>query len=234
MRQSFWLMALAVLTSASAQAQDSTPALQVIPLQRPSGAAAAPAKPTTATPVTVTAGPTQESAGVSPAAVPAPSPAPVSKPASAPVATSPVATPAEPASADTAPPDTAPAEETKKPAPKPKPAAKPRQINSDGSLRISLGQAVSGSLSGSASRSYRLSAKAGAKVRIEVTGKVALAYFSVSQPDGKTIQPVETRGWLGELPADGEYTIKVYLYRDGAGSEGKPVDYRLRVLPASR
>lgn len=227
MRQSFWLMALAALTSASAQAQDSTPALQVIPLQRPSGAAAAPAKPTTATPVTVTAGPTQESAGVSPAAVP--SPAPVSKPAPAPVAASPVATPAEPAS-----PDTAPAEETKKPAPKPKPAAKPRQINSDGSLRISLGQAVSGSLSGSASRSYRLSAKAGAKVRIEVTGKVALAYFSVSQPDGKTIQPVETRGWLGELPADGEYTIKVYLYRDGAGSEGKPVDYRLRVLPASR
>lgn len=229
MRQSFWLMALAALTSASAQAQDSTPALQVIPLQRPSGAAAAPAKPTTATPVTVTAGPTQESAGVSPAAVPAPSPAPVSKPASAPVATSPVAMPAEPASTDTAP-----AEEAKKPAPKPKPAAKPRPINSDGSLRISLGQAVSGSLSGSASRSYRLSAKAGAKVRIEVTGKVALAYFSVSQPDGKTIQPVETRGWLGELPADGEYTIKVYLYRDGAGSEGKPVDYRLRVLPASR
>ncbi len=229
MRQSFWLMALAALTSASAQAQDSTPALQVIPLQRPSGAAAAPAKPTTATPVTVTAGPTQESAGVGPAAVPAPSPAPVSKPASAPVATSPVAMPAEPASTDTAP-----AEEAKKPAPKPKPAAKPRPINSDGSLRISLGQAVSGSLSGSASRSYRLSAKAGAKVRIEVTGKVALAYFSVSQPDGKTIQPVETRGWLGELPADGEYTIKVYLYRDGAGSEGKPVDYRLRVLPASR
>lgn len=229
MRQSFWLMALAALTSASAQAQDSTPALQVIPLQRPSGAAAAPAKPTTATPVTVTAGPTQESAGVSPAAVPAPSPAPVSKPAPAPVAASPVATPAEPAT-----PDTAPAEETKKPAPKPKPAAKPRPINSDGSLRIGLGQAVSGSLSGSASRSYRLSAKAGAKVRIEVTGKVALAYFSVSQPDGKTIQPVETRGWLGELPADGEYTIKVYLYRDGAGSEGKPVDYRLRVLPASR
>lgn len=229
MRQSFWLMALAALTSASAQAQDSTPALQVIPLQRPSGAAAAPAKPTTATPVTVTAGPTQESAGVSPAAVPAPSPAPLSKPAPAPVAASPVATPVEPVS-----PDPAPAEEAKKPAPKPKPAAKPRQINSDGSLRISLGQAVSGSLSGSASRSYRLSAKAGAKVRIEVTGKVALAYFSVSQPDGKTIQPVETRGWLGELPADGEYTIKVYLYRDGAGSEGKPVDYRLRVLPASR
>ena len=42
MRQSFWLMALAALTSATAQAQDSTPALQVIPLQRPSGAAAAP------------------------------------------------------------------------------------------------------------------------------------------------------------------------------------------------
>ena len=120
------------------------------------------------------------------------------------------------------------------PRPKPRPVSKPRPVNRDGSLRISLGQTLSGSLSGSASRSYRLSAKAGAKVRIEVTGKVALAYFSVIQPDGKTIQPVETRGWLGELPDGGDYTIKVYLYRDGAGSEGKPVDYRLRVLSASR
>jgi hypothetical protein len=224
MRQSFWLMALAALTSATAQAQDNTPALQVIPLQRPSGAAAAPAKSATATPVTVTASPTQDAASVSPAAAPAVvTPAPAAAPTAA--------TPSPTASAS---PETPPAVEAAKPVPKPRPVSKPRPVNRDGSLRISLGQTLSGSLSGSASRSYRLSAKAGAKVRIEVTGKVALAYFSVIQPDGKTIQPVETRGWLGELPDDGDYTIKVYLYRDGAGSEGKPVDYRLRVLSASR
>jgi len=225
MRQSFWLMALAALTSATAQAQDSTPALQVIPLQRPSGAAAAPVKSATATPVTVTANPTQDAASASPTAAAAPVIAPA--PAAAPTAAAP--SPTEPASLDTPP-----AAEAKKPAPKPRPVSKPRPANSDGSLRINQGQTLSGSLSGSTSRSYRLSAKAGAKVRIEVTGKVALAYFSVIQPDGKTIQPVETRGWLGELPDDGDYTIKVYLYRDGAGSEGKPVDYRLRVLPVSR
>ena len=223
MRQSFWLMALAALTTATAQAQDSTPALQVIPLQRPSGAAAAPAKSVTATPVTVTASPTQDAASVSPAAAPVVTPAPAAAPTAA--------TPSPTASAS---PETPPAVEAAKPVPKPRPVSKPRPVNRDGSLRISLGQTLSGSLSGSASRSYRLSAKAGAKVRIEVTGKVALAYFSVIQPDGKTIQPVETRGWLGELPDDGDYTIKVYLYRDGAGSEGKPVDYRLRVLSASR
>lgn len=217
MRQSFWLMTLVALGSATAQAQDSEPTLQVTPLQRPSGNAA-PVKPTPATPVTVTPMPGQAtSAGQA----------------------APVAIPSPPAAADSARPalasDAKPADEVKpqaRPRPVSKPAASPRPTSSDGALRVSLGQTVSGRLSNNASRDYRLSVKAGTKVRIELAGKVPLAYFTISRPDGKPMHPVDTRGWLGELPDEGEYGIRVYLFREGAGSEGRPVDYRLRVLPA--
>ncbi|HNX70019.1 MAG TPA: PPC domain-containing protein [Rivihabitans pingtungensis] len=78
---------------------------------------------------------------------------------------------------------------------------------------------------------HSFNAKAGDTVRVELNGKNPLAYLTLIQPDGKEMVPAETRGLLLTLPMDGQYSVKVFLFRDGAGSDGKPVDYRLRVLP---
>lgn len=244
MRRSFCLLTWAALSS-GALAQEAAP-LQVVPLQRPANAAEAPAKtkqaepsaskpaakpavaakptapaaaPTQGAPVKVDvhgAEPAPAAAVSAPAPAPAVAPTPAVEAAAAPVA--PAA--AEPTSEPPAPPSKA------KPAPKPRP--KPA-ASADGA-QIKIGQTITGSLTGSASRSYRFNAKAGSKVRLELTGANPLAYMTLSQPDGKAMIPEETRGLLLELPMDGVYAVKVYLFRDGAGAGGKAVDYRLRVL----
>jgi hypothetical protein len=135
------------------------------------------------------------------------------------------AAPAAPAAAEpTSEPPAPPSKAKPAPKPRPKPAA-----SADGA-QIKIGQTITGSLTGSASRTYRFNAKAGSKVRLELTGANPLAYMTLSQPDGKAMIPEETRGLLLELPMDGVYAVKVYLFRDGAGAGGKAVDYRLRVL----
>lgn len=241
MRRSFCLLTWAALSS-GALAQEAAP-LQVVPLQRPANAAEAPAKTkqaepsaskpaakpaVAAKPTVPAAAPTQGAPvkvdvhGAEPApaaAVSAPAPAPAVAPTPAvEAAAAPAA--AEPTSEPPAPPSKA------KPAPKPRP--KPA-ASADGA-QIKIGQTITGSLTGSASRTYRFNAKAGSKVRLELTGANPLAYMTLSQPDGKAMIPEETRGLLLELPMDGVYAVKVYLFRDGAGAGGKAVDYRLRVL----
>lgn len=241
MRRSFCLLTWAALSS-GALAQEAAP-LQVVPLQRPANAAEAPAKTkqaepsaskpaakpaVAAKPTAPAAAPTQGAPvkvdvhGAEPApaaAVSAPAPAPAVAPTPAvEAAAAPAA--AEPTSEPPAPPSKA------KPAPKPRP--KPA-ASADGA-QIKIGQTITGSLTGSASRTYRFNAKAGSKVRLELTGANPLAYMTLSQPDGKAMIPEETRGLLLELPMDGVYAVKVYLFRDGAGAGGKAVDYRLRVL----
>lgn len=130
------------------------------------------------------------------------------------------------------PPPAAPAPEEKAASPAspkaaPRPVAPPRpRANPAGA-----GQTFSGSLSGSVSKVHHFNAKAGDKVRVELSGRNPLAYLTVTQPDGKEMLPTETRGLLANLPMDGQYSVKVFLFRDGAGSDGKPVDYRLRVVP---
>jgi hypothetical protein len=106
------------------------------------------------------------------------------------------AAPAAPAAAEpTSEPPAPPSKAKPAPKPRPKPAA-----SADGA-QIKIGQTITGSLTGSASRTYRFNAKAGSKVRLELTGANPLAYMTLSQPDGKAMIPEETRGLLLELPS---------------------------------
>ncbi|MBP8814422.1 MAG: hypothetical protein KBE71_03350 [Laribacter sp.] len=95
---------------------------------------------------------------------------------------------------------------------------------------MSLGQnaaAVSGSVKGSQVRDYRFEGREGEQVRLTVTGHPA-AYFLLWNDEQQTMPIAETRDWMGVLPADGSYVVRVFVYRSHA-EKGERADYRLRV-----
>ena len=77
---------------------------------------------------------------------------------------------------------------------------------------MSLGQnaaAVSGSVKGSQVRDYRFEGREGEQVRLTVTGHPA-AYFLLWNDEQQTMPIAETRDWMGVLPADGSYVVRVF------------------------
>lgn len=90
---------------------------------------------------------------------------------------------------------------------------------------------VKGSIAGDKTVDYKLSAKAGQTMSVQLkTGKTA-NYFNVLPPGSETALFVgSTSGneWSGTLPADGEYTVRVYLMRSAARRNEK-ANYTLTV-----
>jgi hypothetical protein len=79
---------------------------------------------------------------------------------------------------------------------------------------------VKGSLTGDKTIDYKLHAKAGQTMSVALETSNAANYFNVLPPGSKDVAifvgSTDGNEWMGPLPADGEYTIRVYLMRSAA------------------
>lgn len=79
---------------------------------------------------------------------------------------------------------------------------------------------VKGSLTGDKTIDYKLRARAGQTMSVALKTSNGANYFNVLPPGsaGEAIFVGSTSGneWTGQLPADGEYTVRVYLMRSAA------------------
>ena len=91
---------------------------------------------------------------------------------------------------------------------------------------------VKGSLKGDRIVDYKMRAKAGQTMSVALKTSNGANYFNVLPPgsSGEAIFVGSTGGneWTGPLPADGEYTVRVYLMRSAA-RRGETADYTLVV-----
>ena len=91
---------------------------------------------------------------------------------------------------------------------------------------------VKGSLKGDKIIDYKLRAKAGQNMSVTLKTSNGANYFNVLPPGstGEAIVIGSTSGneWTGPLPADGEYTVRVYLMRSAA-RRSETADYTLTV-----
>jgi hypothetical protein len=71
---------------------------------------------------------------------------------------------------------------------------------------------VRGIVFGPISASYRLEARAGQRMSLDLNSRNTFLYFNVLDPRGRAIAREQTR-WDGRLPASGLYTIQIYLVR---------------------
>ena len=96
---------------------------------------------------------------------------------------------------------------------------------------------VSGKIKGSDDVDYVIRASAGQTMTVDFKAGKGAAYFNVLPP-GSTGEAIfvgssEGNHFKAALPADGDYTIRVYLM-GGAKDSDKPVSYTLKVgIPAS-
>jgi hypothetical protein len=79
---------------------------------------------------------------------------------------------------------------------------------------------VKGSLKGDKTIDYKLRAKAGQAMSVALKTSNDANYFNVLPPGSKDVAifvgSTSGNDWTGALPADGEYTIRVYLMRSAA------------------
>jgi hypothetical protein len=91
---------------------------------------------------------------------------------------------------------------------------------------------VKGSLTGDKTIDYKLRAKAGQTMSVTLKTSNSANYFNVLPPGSKDVAIFvgSTSGneWTGPLPADGEYTIRVYLMRSAA-RRNEAANYTLTV-----
>lgn len=91
---------------------------------------------------------------------------------------------------------------------------------------------VKGSLKGDQTTDYKLLAKAGQTMSVTLKTSNGANYFNVLPPGstGEAIFVGSTGGndWTGPLPADGEYSVRVYLMRSAA-RRNETADYSLTV-----
>ena len=65
-----------------------------------------------------------------------------------------------------------------------------------------------GSVSGKVSREYLLSARAGQRMSVHLSGQSG-AVFAITSPDRTGLSELQIRDWEGELPQTGAYRIRV-------------------------
>lgn len=86
---------------------------------------------------------------------------------------------------------------------------------------------VRGIVIGRISASYRLEARAGQRMSLDLNSRNTFLYFNVLDPRGRAIAREQTQ-WDGRLPASGLYTIQIYLVRAEA-RRNRPAPFSLNV-----
>ena len=96
---------------------------------------------------------------------------------------------------------------------------------------------VKGSIKGGQTVDYKLRAKASQTMSVALKTSNASNYFNVLPPGSKDVAifigSSEGNEWTGALPADGEYTIRLYLMRNAA-RRNETANYTLTVGIADR
>jgi hypothetical protein len=91
---------------------------------------------------------------------------------------------------------------------------------------------LKGALKGDKTIDYKLSAKAGQTMSVTLNTSNAASYFNVLPPGSNDVAvfvgSTEGNEWTGQLAADGEYTIRVYLMRSAA-RRNEAANYTLTV-----
>lgn len=92
------------------------------------------------------------------------------------------------------------------------------------------GATVTGKVKGSQTIDHQLRASAGQTMTVDFKGSKATAYFNLLAPGDQALFVGQDAGnhFKGELPADGIYTVRVYLL-GAAKSEDKEVGYTIKV-----
>jgi len=81
------------------------------------------------------------------------------------------------------------------------------------------GTTIKGSIKGRQTIDYRLKAKAGQQMTVNLDTTNLSNYFNVLPPGSETalfVGSTSGNNWTGTLPKDGDYTIRVYLMRSAA------------------
>lgn len=86
---------------------------------------------------------------------------------------------------------------------------------------------VRGIVVGRISATYRLEARAGQRMSLDLSSRNTFLYFNVLDPRGRAIAREQTQ-WDGRLPASGVYTIQIYLVRAEA-RRNRPAPFSLSV-----
>jgi len=93
---------------------------------------------------------------------------------------------------------------------------------------------IKDTITGYQSVNYKVGAKAGQQMTVEMTTDNTSNYFNIFEPgkgpgDGAMyIGSTESNNFEGKLPTDGEYTVQVYLYRNAARRNEK-ANYTLNI-----
>ncbi|MFO1306258.1 MAG: hypothetical protein U1F54_21235 [Burkholderiales bacterium] len=91
---------------------------------------------------------------------------------------------------------------------------------------------VKGSIKGDKTIDYKLRARAGQTMAVKLVTSNGSNYFNVLRPGSKDVAiftgSSDGNEWSGALPADGEYTIRVYLMRNAA-RRNETANYTLTV-----
>jgi hypothetical protein len=89
---------------------------------------------------------------------------------------------------------------------------------------------VSGTVKGYAYRDYIVGAEAGQMIDVKVKSANRYTVFSIFQPNGDNLEgAAQMDEFHGELPARGDYVIRVMMMRAGARRPGAVSNFRLRI-----
>lgn len=97
-----------------------------------------------------------------------------------------------------------------------------------------IGATISGHIKGDQIIDYLVGARAGQSMTVILDTKNSANYFNVTAPGEESamfIGSVSGKRFMGKLPKDGDYTIRVYLMRSAA-RRGEKADYKLEVAIA--
>ena len=89
---------------------------------------------------------------------------------------------------------------------------------------------VSGVIKGYAYRDYVVGAREGQTLSVALSGN-SLADLAIFMPDGGNLGADSTgvADWTGEIPASGDYVIRVLMPRSAARRKGAAARFRLRI-----
>jgi len=94
------------------------------------------------------------------------------------------------------------------------------------------GATFSNTVSGNASIDYYIKAKAGQKMSVKLDSANTSLYFLVTKSGGAESIADDARDateWTGELPDDATYIVRVYLFRNAARTNKRPVSFKVRL-----
>jgi hypothetical protein len=92
------------------------------------------------------------------------------------------------------------------------------------------GTSVKGTVRGYAYHDYVVGASAGQKMTVSISASAMSTVFTIFNPDGTNLEEgAETDGFVGELPASGDYVVRVLMMRNEARRKGSISNYAIKI-----